>query len=755
MSARLAMQKLSLGFGDFSLRVWQNSTIRGITDGLVNLIPLVLIGSICIAVSNLPIPALHVFLNSVTGNHWTLIANMLVFSTQHIIGLAALLSVSFSLVSQNRHIQKQEISVFIPMFTAFSCYVILLVWNSVSLGNVTGGQSPQALFTIPGQGGVFFALFVAVLASKLFILFYRIEQRLPWFKRKIVGSYSHLRSAIRSVWPMLVTLICFVSLRLFTDWLIAMVDVQQQVGEMLVAPVTIGSLFSILGTIFLMQLLWFIGAHGSISIQNFMQQAEISAAAAASAPASAPAAAASASAQVALEPLSTAAMFTNWDFYNVFVTMGGAGVTISLLLALLIFGSANRGKRIGRISIFPVAFNINETLLFGVPIVLNPFYFIPFLLSPLLVAVAVYGAFTLGLVPPMITIVEWTTPILFSGYLTTGSVAGIVLQVVCVGLAFAIYAPFVIVSERTIDRYQRELFDQFKTEASFAANNEQASVSGRRDDIGRMAGEFITEIHESFERQHIPFFMMFQPKTDRQGRVVGAEALLRWKHQIYGSIPPDILIELADEADLTVPMSRWITTQSLEELARWQKRGLESLMISINLNLRHILIDTAFPEFLEAELKRLDLNPGLVELEITERAAISASKETIRMFHRLRELGVRLSIDDMGVGYSSLNYISDFGASVVKLDISLIDRVTTDVYQQEIVHSVITLAQQIDLAVIVEGVEESEQVDMLAQLGCHYFQGYFFSKPLSASDFLDYVETNGTTNLTNEGHLSR
>ena len=431
--------------------------------------------------------------------------------------------------------------------------------------------------------------------------------------------------------------------------------------------------------------------------------------------------------------------------------MGGAGTTMALLIALLVFGSVNRGKRVGRISIFPAAFNINETMLFGIPIVFNPMFLIPFLLAPLLVTTVVYGAFSAGIVPPIISFVEWTTPIFLSGYLATGAVTGALLQLVCVGLAFAVYAPFVILSERTMERYQRELFAQFRVEASYAANNEHASVSNRRDEIGRMASEFITEINESIDSKRIPFFMMYQPKTDEQGRVAGAEALLRWEHPVYGFVPPDILIELGDEADLSVPIGRWITTSSLEELARWQKRGLAEVVLSINLNLRHILSDESFPEYLGSELTRLELDPALIELEITEHVAVTATRETSKVFARLRELGVRLSIDDMGMGYSSLNYISDFGASVVKLDFSLIDRVTTDVKQQEIVHSIINLAQQIDLVVIVEGVEELEQVETLIQLGCHYFQGYYFSRPLKAQDFLDYVDKHGTTCLKHEG----
>jgi EAL domain-containing protein (putative c-di-GMP-specific phosphodiesterase class I) len=219
---------------------------------------------------------------------------------------------------------------------------------------------------------------------------------------------------------------------------------------------------------------------------------------------------------------------------------------------------------------------------------------------------------------------------------------------------------------------------------------------------------------------------------------------------VYGPIPPDIVIELTDEAELSTYIGRWIATEALEELARWQKRGLTQLVLSINLNPHHIFIDEEFPEFLENELKRLAIDPSLVDMEITEHVAVGASKDMMRMFNRLRGLGIRLSIDDMGMGYSSLTYISDFGASVVKIDISLIDQVATDAKQQEIVRSIINLAKQINLAVIVEGVETKEQAEALEDLGCRYSQGYYYSKPLVPRDFLAYVDKYGTTILEHE-----
>jgi len=688
---------------------------------------------------------MHEYLNNLTSGYWEIVTSKIIFSTEHIIGLAALLSVSYALAAHSDTLRRREISLFYPLFTAFACYVVLMVWDYESFKATAFGQPPEAHFSNPGQMGVFFGLFVAVVSTKLFILFAQLWQKTPWFSRRIVGSYSLVRGAIHAIVPILFTLLCFIALRIFFDWLYTATGLQSYIEGLLSSLVNDGRLPFVLITVLIMQIMWFFGAHGSFTMQTFMEHIE---------PAAATNATATNAMQLAAaEAPSSTTLFTNWEFYNVFIEMGGTGTTMALLIAILVFGSAGRGKRLGRISIFPVAFNINETLLFGIPIVFNPFMLIPFILAPLVAATVAYGALFLGIVPPAVTFVEWTTPVLLSGYLATGSLAGSVLQVVCIGLAFLIYAPFVIATKKGRESYQLKLFERFKIEASSAADNEQASLSNRNDDIGAMANQFITEINMTFDGKNSPFFMVYQPKTDDKGRVAGAEALLRWTHPVYGPIPPNILIELTDEAELTTAFGRWITTEALEEFARWQEDDLACLVLSINLNPHHIFVDDEFPGFLEQELKRLGINPAQIDLEITEHVAVGASKNMLQMFKRLRALGVRLSIDDMGMGYSSLTYISDFGASVVKIDISLIDQVDTNVQQQEIVRSVVELARQINLTVIVEGVETAEQAKTLTALGCRYFQGYFFSKPLEPKDFLSYVKDHGTTILEHEGML--
>jgi EAL domain-containing protein (putative c-di-GMP-specific phosphodiesterase class I) len=142
-------------------------------------------------------------------------------------------------------------------------------------------------------------------------------------------------------------------------------------------------------------------------------------------------------------------------------------------------------------------------------------------------------------------------------------------------------------------------------------------------------------------------------------------------------------------------------------------------------------------------LTRQGIEDGEIELEITEHMALHATSANREALAEIRAFGVEFAIDDMGTGYSSLTYISDFGVKCVKMDTSLVSAIDSDVQQQEIIRSIVQLAEQLDLTVIVEGVETKEQLDALVDLGVSWFQGYYFSKPLASQDFIAFVREKG------------
>jgi EAL domain-containing protein (putative c-di-GMP-specific phosphodiesterase class I) len=527
-----------------------------------------------------------------------------------------------------------------------------------------------------------------------------------------------MRSAFRALFPVAATLIVFALIRIAGPLILPVAAIEEVYNSFISNHLIKDGAGSIILTIIAIQLLWFFGGHGTFTIlDKFPLVSDLA------------------------DPSLTS--FATQDFYFNFSLLGGAGATIGLLIALFIVGSRYRGRLLAKASLFPSLFNVNEILLYGIPVVLNPFFFMPFVLSPLLSAAFSYSAFSLGLVPPIIYATDWTTPVILSGYLSTGSIAGSLLQIFCIACSVLVYIPFVKAMRNYENHRRKDRLVCLQTAAIQAADDENQMVLSRNDAVGETAREVSTSIHRFFEKDALPFYLVYQPKTTKDGHVMGAEALVRWVDSELGYISPIVLVELCDESGLTSELGRWITQEAIEEYARWKQEGLTGLHLSINLNARHLKEDDGFAAFVGEAIARNKLEAGEIELEITEHIAMHANDDTKTKVSALREFGIPLSIDDMGIGYSSLTYISDFGVTLVKLDISLVSHIDTDVTQQEIVRSLIQLARQLNLTVIVEGVETKEQVDALVGLGVDYFQGYYFSKPLEPTDFTAFVREHG------------
>jgi lactose/cellobiose-specific phosphotransferase system IIC component len=698
-----------LKFIDRLVAVFADSRIvRTINNALINLIPFVLVGAVGIALLNLPIPLYQDALNTLLNGSWLTISRIVTFATLDVIAVTSLLSVAHVYASEEPSVKSGIIHPFTPTFTAFACYLILIVWD--------GGPAP--IISHSGQSSVFTSLLIALSSSWLFFSFVRIWDKLKPPRLSALDTNLQMRTAFRAVFPVMLTLLLFALAKTLLP-LVIPVDSLQAAFSSFIKDYLMGDTFgSVLLTVLLMQLLWFFGAHGTGMMLSLFPLVSTSA------PSSA------ASSQV---------LFATQDFYTHFVALGGSGATLGLLIALFIVGSRHKGRRLAKASILPSIFNINEILLYGVPLILNPFYLLPFLLAPLLSATLCFAAFSAGLVPPITQSVSWTTPVIFSGYLSTTSVAGSLLQLVCLACSTALYMPFILRNRSFDARRRKERLGRLHEASLKVAADEGGSVLLRNDAVGESARELSARFHSYFETDTVPFHMVYQPKTDKDGRVMGAEALLRWHHPDFGALSPIMIVELCDESGLATSLGRWIARETIAEYARWKRAGIEGLRLSINLHAPHLCEDSDFPAFLADLLKANDIAPGEIEFEITERLAMHANKTNKEALAQIRALGVELSIDDMGMGYSSLTYISDFDAKAVKIDASLVSDISTDEQQQEIISSIVALAEKLDLTVIVEGVETQEQVDALAALRVRYFQGYFFSRPLLPQDFIAFV----------------
>lgn len=235
----------------------------------------------------------------------------------------------------------------------------------------------------------------------------------------------------------------------------------------------------------------------------------------------------------------------------------------------------------------------------------------------------------------------------------------------------------------------------------------------------------------------------FQPQVDRQGRLVGAETLLRWVHPELGLIPPVQFIPLAEESGLILPIGEWVLAQSCERLAQWEKAGLlpDGACLSVNVSPWQFR-QPDFAQLVERVLAQTGVDPRLLGLEVTEGVVIDSFDEVAAKMEYLGRLGIKLSLDDFGTGYSSLSYLKQLPLSVLKIDRSFVRDIGTDSSDAAIVETIIGMARTLEMEVIAEGVETQEQLTFLAERGCGTYQGYLFSKPVPEPDFLAWMQTN-------------
>ena len=226
----------------------------------------------------------------------------------------------------------------------------------------------------------------------------------------------------------------------------------------------------------------------------------------------------------------------------------------------------------------------------------------------------------------------------------------------------------------------------------------------------------------------------YQPKYELiSGRMIGAEALVRWRHPDLGMIPPAEFIPLAESTGLVVQIGEWVLNAACAQAQAWKRAGLPPIRLAVNVSAREFT--PALPTRVAATLARYDLEPAWLELEITESTLMHNIERVIGIMDRITELGVALSLDDFGTGYSSLSYLKRFPIDTLKIDRSFTTGIPIDANDCAIASTIISIAQQLQHKVIAEGVETAEQLAFLKSSGCDEVQGYLLSRPLPSEDF--------------------
>ena len=268
-----------------------------------------------------------------------------------------------------------------------------------------------------------------------------------------------------------------------------------------------------------------------------------------------------------------------------------------------------------------------------------------------------------------------------------------------------------------------------------AAQNIEADFLFYSEEMNQRAKEHLrleSELRQALVNDEL--LLYYQPKVSlRSGRIVGAEALLRWRHPVRGLVSPGVFIPVAEESGLILDLGTWVLEQACRQIRDWREDNLIMPPVAVNRSARQF--DSQLPQRIAAVLERHGVQPDQINLEITESLLVRGTDNVIAIMNELVAMGMSLALDDFGTGYSSLAYLKKFPISTLKIDRSFVIGLPYEENDCAIARAIVTMAQQLRQEIVAEGVETVEQMSFLRELGCDQLQGYLFSQPVPAVEF--------------------
>lgn len=425
----------------------------------------------------------------------------------------------------------------------------------------------------------------------------------------------------------------------------------------------------------------------------------------------------------------------NLSLMSSFVFIGGSGATFSLIVAILLT-CKDKALRLLALSSVPIAFlNVNEILLFGLPIILNPRLAIPFVLAPMINVTAALLVVDMGWLAPSSLTVPLNSPVLVNAYLATGGDPfALIFQVVLVAVGALVYLPFVRSLERS--RVRSESIHVRSLDTTFTRLQEEGALY-RNDVVARglrarkESAEQDARIREISEYD---FYLEYQPQVSSQTELVtGCEALLRARDAAGRAQPPWAFLEWLERARLMTDLDLWVARSALDQVRAWRSAGFTSRM-TINVT-GHTLVQ---PDALDKLLALLEQAGGLISVEVTEQSMVDQPQAMQAAIRQLHQIGAKVYIDDFGTGYSALSYLHQFEVDSVKIDRSFVIAQETE-RGQRVIQGLLKFADTLDLGVVVEGVETDVELALLKDGHDRIIQGWYFSKALSGELFPQFV----------------
>lgn len=679
-----------------------------IRESLMMLIPVIMVGAFALVMMSFPIEGYSELLQKVAGG---LFYKLLQYLYQASFGMMSVyMTVSLALCFSN-HICRSRGNRFGAVFTALFAFILY------------SGVLTDSDLSVLSVNGMFTAMVCGFTASALYHL---LDEKLRFRKLYYTdGADDNFQNMVRSILPMFGTMLIFTIIHLF----IAFVLQQDNFQDLYVA--LIGSLFRNLGRntgtsilyILVIHFLWFFGIHGSNVLETVSQSVFI--------PALEQNVQMAAAGQQPTEIYSKA-------FFDVFVLMGGCGSTICLLIAILLFSRKKGTRSLAALAIFPGIFNVNELVLFGLPIVFNPIYIIPFFLTPFVAFLTSMLAMQTGIVPIVMNGVEWTTPILFGGYYSTGSLTGSLLQFVNLVLGVMIYKPFVAIADHSFSQDGRKKINRL---VAILQESEKSRIPVALLDMAGEPGITAKNLAEDLGSKvgkELPT-LFYQPQYNHKGKCIGAEALLRWNHPVYGMVYPPLVFQLAGE--------RGILTELEMDVFRTVLRDLDQVLsvigpdaeISVNVTGTTIQLDE-YEDFLKRMQQMYPQYTDNIMIEITEQAALTIDEPFVERLTRIKNMGYHLGIDDFSMGNTSIKYLQTNVFSLLKLDGGLSRDILSNSRSKGIVASVSKLTKELGIRILAEYVETEEQREVLEDMGVCLYQGYLYSPAVPLDKLLQLTK---------------
>ncbi len=317
------------------------------------------------------------------------------------------------------------------------------------------------------------------------------------------------------------------------------------------------------------------------------------------------------------------------------------------------------------------------------------------------------------------------------------------LQALNLAIGTAIYAPFVLVSNRINSRRVDRAFANLFTRVTTTETRRPNSLE-RADETGLLARSLVADLEHAFYSGQ-GLYLEFQPQiAATTGRVAGVEALLRWRHPYYGMVPAPITISLAEGTSLIKPMGLWVFENACAVREKWLSTGFEDLVLALNVSA--LQLDEDLVKSMVYTMLSHRIPPFILELVATESTMLYAGTIQSMYLSQLHLLGLRIAIDDFGMGHSSLKYLKQFPVTTVKIDGAISREVVTNPICADIVASITRLCRARGMVCVAEFVENDAQAAVLRTLGVDLFQGHLYSSSLSAEECLEFIKkTNSQT----------